>query len=119
MQIFSDYSWPGNVRELKNVTESMVLLSAGDVINEEAIPQDLFRELDGREEMRAIPLRGTVTAHSGDEKRRDRVIPLNEIEKNAIIEALKITDNNKTKAAKLLGIGVRTLYRKIKEYEIR
>ncbi len=119
MQIFSDYSWPGNVRELKNIIESMVLLSAGDVINEEAIPQDLFRELDGREGMRVIPLRGTVTVHPGDEKRRDRVIPLNEIEKNAIIEALKITGNNKTKAAKLLGIGVRTLYRKIKEYEIR
>lgn len=116
MRVFQEYPWPGNVRELRNVIESMVLLTEGEVISEEVLPSELRRERY-REEKAPIPVAGRVKSPAEDEGGAV-VVRLDEIEKNAIIEALKATGNNRTKAAKMLGIGVRTLYRKIKEYGI-
>ncbi|NIO16765.1 MAG: response regulator [Deltaproteobacteria bacterium] len=114
MRVFQQYPWPGNVRELRNVIESMVLLTEGEVISKEVLPTELKRKRyrEGRD---PIPVAGRVESPAEDDGGAV-VIPLDEVEKNAIIEALKATGNNKTKAAKMLGIGVRTLYRKIKEY---
>jgi two-component system response regulator HydG len=84
------YSWPGNVRELENVVEQAVVLATGEAVDADGLP----------EEITGIPVGSTLA----------------ETEKELILETLRKTGGNKTQAAKLLGIGVRTLYRKLEEY---
>ncbi len=95
--------WPGNVRQLRNAIESMVVVDSDGVLD-----VDDLRETD-------IPLPGTA-APSADGA--DNLIgkPLEEVEKHYIIEALKRTEGNRDAAAEMLGIGERTMYRKIKLY---
>ena len=96
------YDWPGNVRELRNAVENMVLLSRSDVLDEEDVPERI-REAAGApgRAVGEFALAGRSMA---------------EVER-ALIEAnLELAEGNRQKAAKLLGIGERTLYRKIKEY---
>ncbi|MEW6072353.1 MAG: sigma-54 dependent transcriptional regulator [Planctomycetota bacterium] len=96
------YDWPGNVRELRNAIENMVLLARGDVIEEADVP----------EHVRAAA--GQARAPGGHLDLAGR--SLEEVER-ALIEAnLDLVEGNRQKAAKILGIGERTLYRKIKEY---
>jgi two-component system, NtrC family, response regulator HydG len=95
------YDWPGNVRELRNVLENMVLLARGDVLTAEDVP-DQIRE--GGEVQR--PGRGFELAGRS----------LAEVERALIRANLELTGGNREKAAKVLGIGERTLYRKIKEF---
>ena len=96
------YSWPGNVRELRNVMENMVLLTRSDVLDSEDVPVNVR---DGAR---------THTVSGGDFALAGRSMA--EMER-ALIEAnLSFVDGNRQKAAALLGIGERTLYRKIKEY---
>lgn len=98
-QMLMGYSWPGNVRQLKNVIENMVVLSNGPELPPESLPKEIrpTGELTGR---------------------LDNVVgmSLEQLEKEAIKNTLKMTEGNRDKAAKILGIGERTLYRKIKEY---
>ncbi|MHC4895374.1 MAG: sigma-54-dependent transcriptional regulator [Planctomycetota bacterium] len=100
--ILTRYAWPGNVRELRNVVESMVLLCRSDLIDVEDIPASLADgpriEGDG----------GGGYELSGKS--------LEEVERDLIRANLELTDGNRQKAALMLGIGERTLYRKIKEY---
>jgi len=96
------HDWPGNVRELRNAIENMVLLSRTDVLGEEDVPEHVKQAvgLAGRS--------GGVLELAGHS--------LAEVER-ALIEAnLAFVGGNRQKAARLLGIGERTLYRKIKEY---
>ena len=96
------YSWPGNVRELRNVMENMVLLARSDVLDVEDIPVNV------RDGARTHSVSGGEFALAGRS--------MAEVER-ALIEAnLSFVDGNRQKAAALLGIGERTLYRKIKEY---
>src|SRR3954454_18128771 len=98
------YSWPGNVRELKNAIESMVVIDSDGVLDVDDLTEDLQ----------------IVTAATPGEKPAavDSLLgkPLEEIEKHFITETLKLSSGNREEAAKILGIGERTLYRKIKEY---
>ncbi len=110
VDIFTRYYWPGNIRQMRNTLETMVLLSRGGVISPELVPGEIRREVEGE----GIPVPGKVR---GEEK--GEILPLEKMERKAIIEALATTGNNKTKAARYLGISVRTLYRKIKEYKIQ
>jgi two-component system, NtrC family, response regulator HydG len=103
-KILRQYSWPGNVRELKNVVESMVVIDFDGVLDVDDLTEDL---------------QTGAAALPGD--RSDRVDhfigkSLEDIEKHYITETLKLTGGNREEAAKLLGIGERTLYRKLKEY---
>jgi two-component system response regulator HydG len=93
------YSWPGNVRELENVVEQAVVLATGDAIDVDALPEEVTGDEPPRDVLR-IPV-GTTLAQT---------------EKELILETLRKAGGNKTQAAKLLGIGVRTLYRKLEEY---
>ncbi|MCZ6599020.1 MAG: sigma-54 dependent transcriptional regulator [Planctomycetota bacterium] len=96
------YDWPGNVRELRNAIENMVVLARADVLAVEDVPEHIKRAggLDSRPQG-AYDLAG----HS-----------LAEVER-ALIEAnLELVVGNRQKAARILGIGERTLYRKLKEY---
>ncbi len=96
------YPWPGNVRELRNTLENMVLLARGEVLSAEDVP-DPVRE--GAQAPRT---------HQGSFELAGR--SLGEVER-ALIEAnLELAGGNREKAAKILGMGERTLYRKLKEY---
>ncbi len=98
------YNWPGNVRQLKNAIESMVVVDYDEVLDVDDLPP----ELAGGEPAPAA----SSSAGLGDLVGR----PLAEIEGLHIAETLKATGGNREEAASLLGIGERTLYRKIKEY---
>ncbi len=94
------YPWPGNVRELRNLLESLVLFARGEEITLEDLPAE-YR------------LPASVPSTSGGEWQPR---PMDEIEKEAILKTLQYTGGHRAKAAQLLGIGLRTLQRKLKEY---
>jgi len=95
------YSWPGNVRELRNVIENMVLLARADVLTREDVPEHVREGAS------------TTPAHGGyDLAGRS----LAEVERDLIEANLALTGGNREQAARILGIGERTLYRKIKGY---
>jgi two-component system response regulator HydG len=100
MGILSTYHWPGNVRELENVIQEAIALGSSEWIRTIDLPQQI-RHSEPR--LRA--------ASSG-------VKPLKEIEKETIVEALRISSGNKIEAARILGIGKSTLYEKIKKYSL-
>lgn len=93
------YDWPGNVRELENAIERAVALSSGPVLHIADLPSNLQHHSSER-----LP--------AGDE-----LLPLEELERRAILRALRETGDDKMAAARLLGIGKTTLYRKLKQYE--
>ena len=101
LKILNKYSWPGNVRELENVIQESIALGSSDWL----------RPIDLPEKIRHT--KKTISATSKGVK------PLKEIEREAIIEALKLTSGNKKDAARILGIGKTTLYEKIKHYGIK
>jgi two-component system response regulator HydG len=96
------YGWPGNVRELRNVVETMVLLARGDVLELEDVPESV-RQGGAVESARADGYR--LAGRS-----------LSEVERDLIEADLDLAGGNREKAARILGIGERTLYRKLKEY---
>jgi len=104
MQILTSYDWPGNVRQLKNAVRTMVVMCDRDQLDVLDIPPDISRRRQ---------LTGTSTAPANLAG-----VSLNELEKKAIIDTLAKTEGNREKAARILGIGERTLYRKIKEYHL-
>ena len=92
------YDWPGNVRELENAIECAVALSSGSVLT--------------AEDLVSVPHRASaVSPPDGNE-----LVPLEESERRAILRALRENGGDKFAAARLLGIGKITLYRKLKEY---
>ena len=95
------YSFPGNVRELDNIIAASLLAESGDTLSAKTIH----------------PL--IQLTHSGqipESIDNDALIPLSELEKNHIAKALEFTGKNRTQAASILGISLRTLQRKLKEY---
>ena len=98
MELLYNYDWPGNVRELRNCVESMVVLDKDGRIDAEDVP----RYVKQPEEAESSSGVGGVN--------------LEEKEKESIRKALALCEGNREKAAKMLGIGERTLYRKIKRY---
>ncbi len=95
------YDWPGNVRELRNVIENMVLLARGEVLGPADVPE-------------------TVRSHQSDGRRAGGFElagrSMAEVERALIQANLELAEGNREKAAKILGMGERTLYRKLKEY---
>jgi len=98
------HSWPGNVRQLKNTIESMVVVDYDEVLDLDDLPSEFLPE----DHPLAMPSARGLSELVGK--------PLAEIEGLFIAETLKFTNGNREEAASLLGIGERTLYRKIKEY---
>ncbi|MBU0508716.1 sigma-54 dependent transcriptional regulator [bacterium] len=100
LDLLMQYSWPGNVRELQHKVERAVILCNDEII----APKHLFLdELD-------LPTTTTVTMPDGT------ISTLKEIEKAAIFRALQVNENNRTKTADALGISIRTLRNKLREY---
>ncbi len=102
LSILENYKWPGNVRELQNLIENLVILCNKKWITAEILPAHL------KSEDRFAPEKREVLFLVGT--------PLHEIEKQAILSTLNYTNWNKSKAAKILNIGRKTLLRKLEEY---
>ncbi len=118
LERFLKYSWPGNVREMENLVERGVLLSVGDELE----PWDFWDDCDmpGHEE--AVPLsdQTPVVPQNSEALVVGRgIASLKEVERQMILQALQETDNNRTHAARMLGISVRTLRNKLHEYRSR
>jgi two-component system response regulator HydG len=101
-QVLMGFPWPGNVRQLKNVVENMVVLSPEGRLGLDSLPSDVRP----KKESAAGDMNNLVG------------ISITQAEKELIRNTLKMVGGNREQAAKLLGIGERTLYRKIKEYEL-
>jgi two-component system response regulator HydG len=100
------FDWPGNVRQLRNVVESMVVVDYDGLLDVDDLPE----ELAGPAEASDAPSSASLAALVGR--------PLTELERLFIVETLRIAGGNREEAAKMLGMGERTLYRKIKEYGV-
>jgi transcriptional regulator with PAS, ATPase and Fis domain len=93
------YDWPGNVRELENAIERATALGSGPILHVGDLPSNLQYGTGER-----LP-------------QNDELLPLEELERRAILRALRESGGDKLAAARLLGIGKTTLYRKLKQYE--
>jgi two-component system response regulator HydG len=96
------YDWPGNVRELENAIARAVALGSGPIVHVGDLPSNL--QYGGSAEK--LPQSGEL-------------VPLDEMERRAILRALREAGGDKLAAARLLGIGKTTLYRKLKQYELK
>ncbi|MEW6599611.1 MAG: sigma-54 dependent transcriptional regulator [Nitrospirota bacterium] len=99
MKLFKSYDWHGNIRELMNCIESAVVMSIGEFIDVDSLPPFMTMEQKNQ-----VP--GMVSRNLFD------------IEKKAILEALEKHRGNKAETARSLGIGLRTLYRKLNQYGV-
>lgn len=109
LRIFDLYDWPGNVRELESVIERACVLSSGPVLH----VSDLPSELQGlRAQTTSIP----SAFDAGLMLPQGSIVSIAELEKHAIVGTIRQLNGDKLMAAKLLGIGKTTLYRKLKEY---
>ncbi|MCH2124350.1 MAG: sigma-54 dependent transcriptional regulator [Pirellulaceae bacterium] len=100
---FFSYDWPGNVRQLRNAIETMVVLDTDGILDVDDLPPELVSAEE------SAPASG-----EGSSWLIGR--PMKEIEKWAVEETLKLTNGNREEAAKMLGIGARTLYRRLEDY---
>jgi len=112
--LLSGYEWPGNVRELENTIERAVLLNEGNILSASSIGIGIAN-------VAKAPAAGlpetTVIAAPNAESTDDAVSSLADVERKVILKTLRQTNGNRTKASRLLGISVRTLYTKLREYQ--
>lgn len=104
LKYFQNYNWPGNIREFRNVLEGMVVLAEDDILEKSNLPPDMQQ-----------------TVRKGGQKLLDSVITgisMDEYEKAIIEKNLYLNDGNREKTAEILKISERTLYRKIKEFDL-
>lgn len=99
MQLLMSYPWQGNIRELKNIIERAAILAEGTTLTPDLLPQEFHQR---------------ESTDSGISS----VSPLKEVERKHIKRVLTKTEGNRTQAARILGIGTSTLYRKIEEYDL-
>jgi len=104
------HDWPGNVRELENSVERACALSSGPILHLGDLPTQLQQQ--GLEARRSVTSIAEPVAEGGVPE----VKTLADLERDAILGAIRILNGDKLQAAKLLGIGKTTLYRKLKEY---
>lgn len=102
LHILENYSWPGNIRELRNMIEGIVVLTRGNQITENDLPDSIRK----------------VSYNMEDGFKIEMGLPLSEVEKRYILATLQTQGNNKSQAARVLEIGRKTLHRKLDEYQI-
>ena len=105
LQMLMQHEFPGNVRELENVIERAVLYETTDLLQPQSLL--LHQTQESSQPATNSPTDTTV------------ILPLDEVERRAIVHALKVTDNNIPNAAQALDIDRSTLYRKMKKYNLR
>lgn len=102
--VLSSYDWPGNIRQLRNCIRTMVVMCDRKELDVQDVPPEIHH------------LKQLAASNRGPKDLAG--VSLNDLEKQAIIDTLARNKNNRERAAKILGIGERTLYRKIKEYNL-
>ena len=102
LRLLLQYDWPGNVRELENAVERAVLLETEEVLQAGSLPPQ--------------PLPALASGSEGSTP--EAILPLVEVERQALLDALEAADNNVTRAAHGLGIDRATLYRKLKKHDL-
>jgi two-component system response regulator HydG len=102
---FMAYDWPGNVRQLRNAVESMVVLDADGVLDVDDLPLELADVPE------AAPASADAPTHLIGKS-------MDDIERWAVEQTLKLTNGNREETARILGIGARTLYRKLEKYAL-
>ncbi|HVF55515.1 MAG TPA: sigma 54-interacting transcriptional regulator, partial [Pyrinomonadaceae bacterium] len=111
------YEWPGNVRELENAIERAVIIASGRQIELDDLPEAISRTV--HEERSRTRTERERAAQEGRDVRLEITVPstIDEIERSAIEATLDYTGGDKTRAARALGIGRKTLYRKLRQYD--
>lgn len=102
-QIMLRYDWPGNVRQLENCIERAVVLSQGTLIEPQSLPPEILQQNAQNDEGAGSGLQVGMT--------------VSEAERQLIYKTLEFTENNRTRAADMLGISIRTLRNKLNEYK--
>jgi two-component system response regulator HydG len=105
MKAMLAYDWPGNVRELENCLERACAFTTGPMIHLGDLPREISQ------------LEGSAPAGAGNGT--SKIVPMSELERQTILNAIAQLNGDKLQAARLLGIGKTTLYRKLKEYTSR
>jgi len=130
LEAMLSYDWPGNVRELENCIQHMVAINTGPLLHAAELPSMLQNHLIAKKAQALSvavgfqPLSKPPSEANSHERRGPQessyspIIPLTQIERRAILEALEYTKGDRAIAANLLGIGRTTLYRKLKEYQL-
>ena len=113
LRVLDEYDWPGNVRELENALERACSFASGDVVQLGDMPTQL-QDFRMHQRRLTMPLRETLELAA----MQPGVTSLAEMEKQAILDTVRRLNGDKLQAARLLGIGKTTLYRKLKEYGI-
>jgi DNA-binding NtrC family response regulator len=124
MRLLLSYPWPGNVRELRNTLERIVVLATSDRVTPDLFPERVRKAADGKE----VPKVDVEKALSCVQKalqsqefhpESNEVLPFDEVEKRAILGAIKKCSGDISKAARKLGLSRATLYRKLDRYGVR
>jgi two-component system response regulator HydG len=112
MRALMAHPWPGNIRQLRNVVRTMVVMCEKDTLDLQDLPSEISRikQLGAAAEIPTTPGDSLIDSFTGRS--------LEEVEREHIRRTLEMTDNNRAEAARILKIGERTLYRKIKEYKL-
>jgi transcriptional regulator with PAS, ATPase and Fis domain len=129
LEAMISYDWPGNVRELENCIQHMVAINSGPLVHVGELPSMLQNHLITKKTQSmsvavgSHPLAKPAAEAMSHEHRsadtgRPPIVPLTQMERQAILEALEYTKGDRAIAANLLGIGRTTLYRKLKEYQL-
>lgn len=130
LEAMLSYDWPGNVRELENCIQHMVAINSGPLLHVMELPSMLQNHLMAKKSTFLSAAVGSPMAKPPGEAgihdhriapeplSRPPVVPLTQMERQAIIDALEYTKGDRAIAANLLGIGRTTLYRKLKEYQL-
>jgi DNA-binding NtrC family response regulator len=100
LEVLKSYRWPGNVRQLRNVIERALIVSKGPLITADDLPQDLKRR-NG----------------SGSSFELRLGMSLDEVERELILRTIDFTGGNKSRAAELLGVSLKTLYNRLERYQ--
>lgn len=116
IQALISYEWPGNVRELENSIERAVIIASGRQIELDDLPSAISRA--GAEQEKMVRVERAEAAREGRSSRLEIEVPssMDDIERQAIEATLDYTSGDKTRAARLLNIGRKTIYRKLDQY---
>jgi DNA-binding NtrC family response regulator len=106
LEVLADFHWPGNVRELRNVIERAVIICPRPLIGVEDLPPSIVS-----------PSRPSVSSESPGDVSIPVGTTVERAERDLILKTLESTGHNKTKAAEILGISLKTLHNKLKKYK--
>lgn len=105
LRVLGAYDWPGNIRELENCLERTCAFASGPIIHVSDLPA-------------AVARTAIVASTNGQAHSQNKIVPMAELEKLSILSAIAELNGDKLQAARLLGIGKTTLYRKLKDYAV-